>query len=243
MLFAINPFIVAYAESDFFGKLIILGLVALSMICWVVLLHKIWMMKKVDRLSKTFHSFVEQQKASVLTLDASSFSSSKNTPHPFSQIFQSVQGKTIEILNKNRYFLSQSMGPKANAYLTSTDLELLEAQASGTISTQIKALEKNLFILPTIVALAPFMGLLGTVWGILVTFSDLHNGGSLGSSTSMLGGLSTALATTVMGLLIAIPALVAYNYIKNYLRHYTADMDTFLISLISQIEIQYRKCD
>ena len=164
-------------------------------------------------------------------------------PHPFGQIFQSVQGKTIEILNKNRYFLSQSTGSKAGAYLTSTDLELLESQASATISSQMKSLEKNLFILPTIVTLAPFMGLLGTVWGILVTFSGLHEGGGLGSSSSILGGLSTALATTVLGLIIAIPALIAYNYIKNYLRHYTAAMDAFLTFLISQIELQYRKVE
>lgn len=243
MLFAINPFVVAYSQSDFFGKLIMLGLIALSMICWIVLLHKIWIMRRVEQLSKTFQTIVDQQKGAVLTLNASLLPSSKNAPHPFNQIFQSVQEKTIEILNKNRYFLSQSTGSKANAYLTSTDLEQLESHASSTISVQLKKLERNLFILPTIVTLAPFMGLLGTVWGILVTFSGLHKGESLGSSSSMLGGLSTALATTVLGLIIAIPALIAYNYIKNYLRHYTTDMDTFLTSLLSQIELQYRKVE
>ena len=243
MLLSVNPFIIAYSQSDFFGKLIMLGLIALSMVCWVVLLHKVWLMRKVDQLSKTFQAVVEQQRGAVLTINPSVFPSSRNALHPFSQIFQAVQGKTIEILNKNRYFLSQSTGSKANAYLTSTDLELLESHASSTISVQLKSLEKNLFILPTIVTLAPFMGLLGTVWGILVTFSGLHKGESLGSSTSMLGGLSTALATTVLGLVIAIPALIAYNYIKNYLRHYTTDMDTFLSSLLSQIELQYRKVE
>jgi biopolymer transport protein TolQ len=114
---------------------------------------------------------------------------------------------------------------------------------TATISAQNKALEKNLFMLSTIVALAPFLGLLGTVWGILVMFSGLHDGGGIGSNTSILGGLSTALATTVLGLIIAIPALVAYNYLKNHLRNYATDMDDFLTNLISQIELQYRKVE
>ncbi|MGH2612561.1 MAG: MotA/TolQ/ExbB proton channel family protein [Rhabdochlamydiaceae bacterium] len=245
ILGSVNAFVVAYSQSDFFGKLIILSLVALSMICWIVLLHKTWTLKQVKRLSESFQVAINQQKASLLTIDLSQLPLPKSeaTPHPFGQIFQSVKGKTLDILNKNRYFISQTSGPKANVYLTPADLDLLESHVTATISSQNKVLEKHLFILSTIVALGPFLGLLGTVWGILVTFSGLHDGGGIGSNTSILGGLSTALATTVLGLIIAIPALVAYNYLKNYLRHYAADMDDFLTTLISQIELQYRKVE
>lgn len=243
MLASMNAFVVAYSQSDFFGKLIILSLVALSMICWVILLHKVWTLKQVRKLSATFQTAVEGQKTTLLTTDLSHISSSGSTPHPFGEIFESVKGKTIEILNKNRYFISQSAGAKAGVYLTTADLDLLESHVAATISSQNKVLEKNLFILSTIVTLGPFLGLLGTVWGILVTFSGLHDGGGIGSNTSILGGLSTALATTVLGLIIAIPALVSYNYLKNHLKNYSSDMDDFLTSLISQIELQYRKVE
>jgi biopolymer transport protein TolQ len=240
-----NAFVVSYAQSDFFGKLIILSLVALSMVCWVVLLHKIWTLKQVRRLSASFQEAVHQKRNTLLTVDIVELPASKSgiVPHPFGQIFQSVKDKTLDILNKNRYFISQTAGPKASVYLTPADLEILESHVTATISAQNKALEKNLFILSTIVALAPFLGLLGTVWGILVMFSGLHDGGGIGSNTSILGGLSTALATTVLGLIIAIPALVAYNYLKNHLRNYATDMDDFLTNLISQIELQYRKVE
>ncbi len=243
LLASMNAFTVAYAQSDFFGKLIILSLVALSMICWIVLLYKIWMMKQVRRVSVSFQEALNGQKAALLTLDPAMLPSNERAPNPFGQIFTSVKGKTIDMLNKNRYFISQNSGAQASVYLTSADLEILESHVTATISSQNKILEKHLFILSTIVALGPFLGLLGTVWGILVTFSGLHDGGGLGSNTSILGGLSTALATTVLGLIIAIPALVAYNYLKNHLRSYAADMDDFLTSLISQIEIQYRKVE
>lgn len=242
---SMNAFVVAYSQSDWFGKLIILSLVALSMICWVVLLHKTWTLKHVKKVSEAFQYAIGQRKGSLLTVDLTELPLPKHaaTPHPFGEIFQSVKGKTLDILNKNRYFISQAAGAKASVYLTPADLELLEAHVTATISSQNKRLEKHLFILSTIVALGPFLGLLGTVWGILVTFSGLHDGGGIGSNTSILGGLSTALATTVLGLLIAIPALIAYNYLRNHLKNYAADMDDFLTHLISHIELQYRKVE
>jgi biopolymer transport protein TolQ len=249
MLASMNAFVIAYTESDFFGKLIILSLVALSMLCWIVLLHKMWTLRQVKRLSETFQEAVREQKTSLLTLDMGQLPMAKSmaVPHPFGEIFQSVRGKTVDMLNKNRYFIAQQAGSQAGSkttvYLTTADLDLLESHVVATISAQNKKLEKHLFILSTIVALGPFLGLLGTVWGILVTFSGLHDGGGIGSNTSILGGLSTALATTVLGLIIAIPALVSYNYLKSHLRNYAADMDDFLTNLISQIELQYRKVE
>ena len=111
------------------------------------------------------------------------------------------------------------------------------------VSTQIKNLEKNLFILSTVVTLAPFLGLLGTVWGILITFSELQSH-TMGSANQLvLGGLSLALATTVLGLFIAIPALIGYNYLKHAISDYATEMENFSIELVASVEMQYRKVD
>ena len=58
---------------------------------------------------------------------------------------------------------------------------------------------------------------------------------------AVLGGISTALVTTVLGLIIAIPALVSYNYLKSTIGNYASDMEDFLYSLLSAIELQYRE--
>ena len=105
-----------------------------------------------------------------------------------------------------------SQQPGDAARLSSADLELIATQTAAAASAQGKTLDKNLFILSTVVTLGPFLGLLGTVWGILLTFSQLSHGFST-SNTTMLTGLSMALATTVIGLVIAIPALVGYNFL------------------------------
>lgn len=242
---SLNAFVISYTQSDFFGKLIILGLIAISLICWLVLLYKTWIMRQVHQLSTAFQNAVTESKTPVLTLDLSQLPQARSLtiPHPFADIYSSVKQKTVEVLNKNHYFISQNVGAKAPVYLSPTDLELLESHVTATISAQNKKLEKNLYVLSTIVTLAPFMGLLGTVWGILMTFSGLQDGGAISTNNSILGGLSTALATTVMGLIIAIPALISYNYLKNAVRNYASDMDDFLTLLLSNIELQYRKVE
>lgn len=245
-LATMGTFITAYAQSDLLGKLIILGLISLSIICWVILIQKVWMTRQIEQISKAFHKayLLNQERLLHLELDELPKPKNRLVPHPFAEIFREVKTKTVEILNKNLYFANQQADKaRGQVYLSPNDLDIVEAHVLTTISTQSKMLEKNLFILATIITLAPFLGLLGTVWGILVTFSELHGGASMGSNTAVLGGLSTALTTTVLGLVIAIPALVSYNYLKNASKNYASDMEDFLYQLLSSIELQYRKAD
>ncbi len=244
VLASMGVFFSAYSQSDFFGKLIFIGLYALSIICWAVLLHRVWVTKKVKKVAWDFRSAVEENKQSLLSLELTALPQphSKQLPHPFGEIFLSTKEKTLEILNKNHYFSSKQKNAPA-VYLSASDIELVENQALTTASYQAKLLEKNLFILSTIVTLAPFLGLLGTVWGILVTFADLHAGAGSNSNAVILGGLSTALATTVLGLVIAIPALIAHSYLKNSARDLSFDMEDFCYQMLSTIELQYKKAD
>jgi len=239
----LGAFVTAYAQSDFIGKLIILGLISLSILCWVVLIQKIWTTRQVEKISKTFLKAYGLNKERLLHLELEELPKPKNRmiPNPYGEIFRELKTKTVEILNKNLYF-SQSSG-KEKVHLSPADLEIVEAHVLTTISSQTKNLEKHLFILPTIVTLGPFLGLLGTVWGILITFAELGHGVSGGSNAAVLGGLSTALSTTVLGLVIAIPALISHNYLKHALKNYASDMEDFLYQLLSAVELQYRKAD
>lgn len=235
----------AYSHADFFGKIILFSLVTLSVISWVVLIYKLKQTKRVKAISSSFEkAFVPNMgKILGLSIEQLPLPANKGTPHPFGSIFLSLKQKTLDILNKNHFFASQENPnlDKAHVYLTQTDLEIIESHVLTTISSENKRLEEHLFILSTTVTLAPFIGLLGTVWGILISFSEMQTGASVSSSTAVLGGLATALISTVLGLVIAIPALIAYNYLKNSLKHFSSDMDDFLYRLLSTIELQYRK--
>ncbi len=241
LLTSSNPFIDAYVQSDFLGKMIFLGLIALSIITWVVLIHKGWMTYQAKKYSVQFYKTFQNQKLNPLGLEYDS--SLKKGPNPFLEIYLALKRHTVEILNKNRRFGQLNQGKQDLSSLSITDINFVDSQLNAAIAHQTKQLEKNLFILATVVSLAPFLGLLGTVWGILTTFAELQSQTSGGTHQMVLGGLSLALATTVMGLIDAIPALIGYNYLKNSIRDFETEMEGFSTEILSTVEMHYRQVD
>lgn len=240
---ATNPFLDAYLQSDTLGRLIFLALIALSIVSWILIGYKWWITYLAKKHSNQFYKAYETQKMNPLgvELDASAKSS---RPNPFFDLYFVLKKYSLEILNKNRRFGQQAAGKveQGHSYMSPTDIDYVGAHLAATVANQMKFLEKNLFILSTIVSLAPFLGLLGTVWGILATFSELQTQGS-GGTGMVLGGISLALATTVLGLIDAIPALIGYNYLRNSVRDFQTEMEGFSNEILASVEIYYRKVD
>jgi biopolymer transport protein TolQ len=238
-----NPFFDAYIHSDFLGRLIFLGLILLSVCTWVVLIHKLWITRNIRRNSLKFQQLFQAQRLNPLQIDY--HPQEERHSNPFHDLYQVLKKQTVEILNKNRRFvhLNRAASSETASYLSPSDVEFVESHLYATVSAQTQNLEKNLYILATIVSLAPFLGLLGTVWGILTTFGELQSISSGSTHQMVLGGLSLALATTVMGLLDAIPALVGYNYLKNAIKDYQTEMECFSNEILTSVELQYRKVD
>lgn len=226
-----GTFFQAYIQADFFGKLIFFALFVVSCSCWIFLLQKFWMLKQTKMEAARFKKLALLHKEAVLNLT----SHSKN---PFSVLYNTLKEQTLTLLDKNRFF---HQGEKN--YLSGSDIEFLESHLQIAIAKLKGTIEKNLFILSITKSLAPFLGLLGTVWGILVSFGQLQSGHSVNSNAVILGGLSTALTTTVLGLLIAIPALIAHGYLKSICKNLTLEMVDFSHFLLSTVELQYRKVD
>ncbi len=224
-----NPFFDAYTDSDLLGKVIFVSLIALSVITWSVLIHKIWLTRQVKKNSSQFRKCFFDAKGEPLNLPTAIVKNSEY-PNAFGIIYDVLRTKTLEIFEKNG---------KDNQ-LFSADVALLETHATSTIGSLTKFLEKNLYILSTIVTLAPFLGLLGTVYGILTTFTELKSTTGGGGNQIILGGLSLALSTTVLGLIDAIPALIGYNYLKNMVYEFDAEMDRFATDVLSTLELHYR---
>ncbi len=99
-------------------------------------------------------------------------------------------------------------------------------------------LEKGMIVLSTAVAGGPFIGLLGTVWGVMSTFASIAENNSA-SLTTMAPGVAAALVATVTGLLVAIPAMFAYNFMVTTIRAITQELDGFATRYATQIEHIY----
>lgn len=226
-------FFKSYADSDIFGKLIFVMLFALSVISWTVLVRKIKLIKFVKSQGKDTQDKVEGSDLKSILFEKSILLSQ----NPFSTVLEAISSKTSQILHKNHHFKESQ-----RTFLSQRDMQVIDEFSSMTIYKEIKSLGNDLFILSTVVSLAPFLGILGTVWGILISLGELQR--SSGASNSIvLGGLSTALATTVLGLVIAIPALIAYNYLKNALSQIGSEMEGFSHHILSELELAYRNVE
>ena len=217
----------AYVNSDVFGKGIFVALFALSILTWVVLIQKLFLFHKSRKAAIKMQALIQRKQLLHIGAEEMPVSS-------FSNIYLALKTKTLELLEKNLFFLKTS-------HLSDTDIRLIEEHAVNAISKETKTLEKNLFVLSLSVSLAPFIGILGTVWGILLCLSEMQKGGAVHSNSMILSGLSMALATTVIGLVVAIPAIIAYSYLKSTLRSFQTEMEDFSTLLLSTVELQYRK--
>jgi biopolymer transport protein ExbB/TolQ len=99
-------------------------------------------------------------------------------------------------------------------------------------------LESQMILLATAVSGSPFLGLLGTVWGVMDAFTGVAEAGSP-SLTSMAPGVSGALITTVTALCVAIPAMFGYNFLVTSIRAVVVEMDNFAAELASEFEHKY----
>jgi biopolymer transport protein ExbB len=131
-------------------------------------------------------------------------------------------GAAATAIESTKHPLAQVAGQlfAGNKNLKDTLNETIEERLTVALSQQKMLFEKNLGVLGTMAAVAPLIGLLGTIWGIMRAFQDMSSAGST-APTVVASGVAEALLTTAAGIIIAVPAILAYN-------HYTRRMNVML---------------
>jgi len=126
----------------------------------------------------------------------------------------------------------------AHRRLSLNQLETLRSVVDRNVADEALNLEGQMGLLATAVSAAPFLGLLGTVWGVMDAFSGMAEAGSAALS-AVAPGISGALLTTIVGLLVALPSMVGYNLLTAKIRHISVQMDNFAQEFISSIQNNY----
>jgi biopolymer transport protein ExbB/TolQ len=124
------------------------------------------------------------------------------------------------------------------APLDHTSLASARSAMERTVGEEMLKLESQLILLATAVSGAPFLGLLGTVWGVMDAFSGIAMAGRA-DLAAMAPGVSGSLITTVIALLVAIPAMFGYNFLVTTLKSMTVEMENFAAECASVFEHQY----
>jgi len=128
---------------------------------------------------------------------------------------------------------------EGSAALTAREIELVRGTCEHALDEEIISVESSMGIIATVVALSPMLGLLGTVWGVLDAFADMGTAGSANLAT-IAPSISSALVTTVVGLLIAIPGVCAFNVMNGKIRNLTSDMEGFADELIGRVACEFQ---
>jgi len=201
-----------FLRADIIVKSVIILLIAASIYSWAIIIEKFKMFKKINQSTVEFEEKFWKSKS------AESFYNNlpANKDDPMSNVFR----KTMQVVLKSR---SRS---NLNEKLSS----LLESN----IESEINFLEKNFSFLATVGSTAPFIGLFGTVWGIMNSFQSI----AVSRNTSLAivaPGIAEALFATALGLLAAIPAVVAYNKFNNDSKKYSQRLENFAKKFLSII--------
>lgn len=214
----------AIKDSDFMGILCLVGCLVLSAISWVIIFYKMNMIKGASNQSDRFDK--------VLDTAGSLEEVFRRTPEfPQSPIAQILREALLEMEAEN-WYADDLYGMEER--LTAARLGV-ERVMERTISNEVRRLESHLIFLATTSSVAPFIGLFGTVWGVLAAFQALGRTGSAALS-ALAPGMSTALVATVAGLIAAIPASIFYNYLSNKINVLTSRMDSFALELANIIQ-------
>ena len=128
---------------------------------------------------------------------------------------------------------------RAAAALSAREIELVRGTCEHILDEEEIRVEKGMGIIATIVALEPMLGLLGTVWGVLDAFAEMGTAGSASLAT-IAPSISSALVTTVVGLIIAIPGVIFFNVMNGTIRNVTSDMEGFSDELMGRIACEFQ---
>tara|TARA_Y200000002_G_scaffold361239_1_gene347162 strand:+ start:149 stop:823 length:675 start_codon:yes stop_codon:yes gene_type:complete len=201
-----------FLRADIIVKSVIVILIASSIYSWAIIFDKIKLFRKINKSAEEFEEKFWKSKS------AETFYNSlpSTTNDPMTQVFKN----SMQTVMKSR--------SKSN--LTERMMSVLDAN----IENQMTIIDKNYTFLATVGSTAPFIGLFGTVWGIMNSFQSI----AISRNTSLAivaPGIAEALFATALGLLAAIPAVIAYNKFNNDSKKYSQKLENFSKRFISII--------
>lgn len=191
-------------QADLFVKLIMLVLLASSFISWAIIISKAKQLMPLLKSTKKIDSMLEE----AMTVGHLAEGIKKEKAVGMGRILEKVMRE------------AKGGGSKEEK------LNQIDRVMQSAIRTEMDQLERNAGFLATVGSVSPFIGLLGTVWGIMNSFQSI----AVSKNTSLdvvAPGIAEALAATALGLLAAIPAVIAYNKISIFLGHYAVQLETF----------------
>lgn len=213
-----------FMRCDPVGQVITVGLAIFSVIAWAVMLGKYNELQQMRRLNHAFEQHLRDQR-SVLDLPESM----RNKRHiPYGDLYADAI---------DSYWRAASIGQEKGMDASRFRLEHTENALQRALARQTLRYESNFIFLATIVSGAPFLGLLGTLWGVMEAFSAVSVQ-QTASIQTLAPGVSAALLTTISGLVVAIPSVFGYNILLGHVKTMITELENYASNLADRIELE-----
>ncbi len=213
-----------FAQSDLVGQAITVVLAVFSVFAWSLMLGKHFELKKLKALNEAFEYHLRDQRR---LFDAPPTFRAKRAI-PYGDLFADAL---------EAYVRSAQIGRERGEQSARSCLEQAENAIQRALARQTLRYESSMIFLASIVSGAPFLGLLGTVWGVMVAFSAVATQ-QTASIQTLAPGVAAALLTTVAGLIVAIPSVFGYNYLLTRVKVLITEIENYASSLADRIELE-----
>lgn len=223
-ILAATNLIESFIRSDAVGQVITVGLGVFSLIAWTIMIGKHYELKRLRLLNLSFEQRLRDERT-LLDLPES-FRSRRSIP--YADLFADAC---------EAYDRAASIGQERGHDTSRFRLEHTENALQRALARQILRYESSMVFLATIVSGAPFMGLLGTVWGVMDAFNAVSVQ-QAASIQTLAPGVSAALLTTVAGLIVAIPSVFGYNFLFATTKRLITEIENYASSLADRIELE-----
>jgi len=220
-------------QSGPVAQLVLLILLGFSILSWAIIYKKYRLFREIEQQSLEFHEEF-QQRSSLSEI----YHECENYPmSPLAGIFANGYQELNHRVQAARN--SSDAAEPSQRQTVINSMEGLKRTLSKSSMAEMLAMEKSLNWLATTGAVTPFIGLFGTVVGIINAFHGLGQGGTT-TIQAVAPGISEALVATAAGLFAAIPAVIGYNHFLNRLRQFGAEMDDFSVEFLNLIERSFQ---
>jgi biopolymer transport protein TolQ len=198
-------------------------LLLFSIVSWALIVEKWWQFRRVRRQTLAFVKVFREGRRPSLVQSAAR----KLRDSPLAQLYGAAYAEVSGLPD-----VMDNVLDDGDEGLSPERLESVHRAMRRASTLEVAQLERYLPFLATTASATPFIGLFGTVWGIMSAFHGIGTQGSA-SLAVVAPGISEALIATAAGLAAAIPAVIAYNYFVNRVRHWATEMDGFMLDLLN----------
>src|SRR5437867_1930483 len=234
-LLAAGGLLFAFDHATIAGKLVLSLLAVASIFSWSIMITKLRVIRFARRQNARFLAAFRQDRQPLRLFE-------KNARFPGSPVFNvyraGCEEMTFHLLGSPEVDDTFRARLEIADKISPAQMGAVNAAMERAVGETALALESQMILLATAVSGSPFLGLLGTVWGVMDAFTGVAEAGSP-SLVSMAPGVSGALITTVTALCVAIPAMFGYNFLVTSIRGMIVEMDNFAAELASEFEHKY----